>query len=96
MGIYVYASEQVPASELVLHTATHGFTAEIYATASTPDPNDFGASHWVSVSKSVVVTRRERFRLGTGGRSYRYYLVWITKLPQDSNHASINEIELDR
>ena len=96
VGLYVYASGQVPASELVLHTTTHGFTAKIYATASEPDPNDFTASNWVPVSKSIVVTRREGFRLSTGGKSYRYYLVWITKLPSNSNHAAVNEIQLYR
>ncbi len=96
VGIYVYASSPVAATRLDLYTSTPGFTAVIYGTSSTPNLYHFGDTHWVPLTRSVAVAASRKFRLNTDGHGYRYYLVWITKLPQDSNHAAINEIDLYR
>ena len=48
---------------------------------------------WRRVGGGVVDRRRQRFPLDTGGRSYRYYLVWITELPEQ-NKAVIQELSL--
>ncbi len=94
VGIYVDASRSVPARRLSLYTTTRGFTAAVYGTNTKPDLYHFGDSHWVPLSHSVEVAATRNFNLNTGGHSYRYYLLWITKLPPDGNHAAVNEIEL--
>jgi serine/threonine-protein kinase len=35
-----------------------------------------------------------RFTLSTDGKSYRYYLVWITKLGDGQQRAQLSEIRL--
>jgi hypothetical protein len=40
--------------------------------------------------------KKQRITLNTAGKSYRYYLVWITALPPGNNYAAINEIALYR
>jgi eukaryotic-like serine/threonine-protein kinase len=96
VGIYVYAPSPVAATELKLYTTTPGFTAAIYGTSSQPDLHDFNASNWVGLTHSVEVAALRNFRLNTGGHDYRYYLVWITELPQGHESAAVNEVELYR
>ena len=38
--------------------------------------------------------RSRRFKLDTGDRQYRYYLVWITALPPDENQVAITQLTL--
>jgi hypothetical protein len=37
---------------------------------------------------------KQRFNLDTGGKRYRYYLVWITALPPGADLVEIGEIGL--
>ncbi|MDX6699020.1 MAG: eukaryotic-like serine/threonine-protein kinase [Solirubrobacteraceae bacterium] len=91
VGIYVDAEPGVAARALELRTPDPGFTAAVYATDAGP-PKDITA--WTVVSPAATVTeKRQRFALNTGGRSYRWYLVWITKL---SGQAKIAELYLFR
>ncbi len=50
---------------------------------------------WAPVSRRVRVDETERIRLDTGGREYRYYLLWIVQLPEQ-NRAAIQELSLYR
>ena len=38
--------------------------------------------------------RKQRFKLDTGDKRYRYYLVWITKLPPDEAQVGITQVTL--
>jgi serine/threonine protein kinase len=96
VGIFVRPGNATTAVKMVVDTATSGFAATIYATASQPDPNSFTASNWVQVGRANDVSQRQPFPLQTDGKRYRYYLVWITSLPSNSDYASINEIKLYR
>jgi serine/threonine-protein kinase len=42
----------------------------------------------------MTVAGHQALPLATGGTRYRYYLVWITKLPPGSNSVSLNEVSL--
>jgi hypothetical protein len=46
------------------------------------------------VGGGTLKSKDERLTLDTGGRRYRYYLVWITKLPADEDRVEISEIAL--
>jgi eukaryotic-like serine/threonine-protein kinase len=96
VGLYVDAAKQVAATALKLFTSTPGFTATIYGTSSKPDLYSFPDSRWERLTQTVAVAAERDFRLKTDGHSYRYYLVWITKLPPGGESASINEIDLYR
>ena len=97
VGLYLDAKPGVKARTLVINTATPGFAVQIYGRSSTPNPATFdvGAGGWVSVGASASVTRRDNVHLSAGTR-YRYYLIWITKLPLRPNYVSLNEVTLYR
>jgi eukaryotic-like serine/threonine-protein kinase len=91
VGIYVDASPGVAAKALQIRTPDPGFSAAVYAADSGP-PTDI--SGWKIVSPTRTVTEQSaRFDLTSPAR-HRYYLVWITKLPQ--GQAKIAEIYLLR
>jgi serine/threonine-protein kinase len=94
VGIYVSTGSAKAAAKMVVDTTTRGFNAKIYATNTTPNPDSFSASDWQPVGGSDDVTSSQQFALHTDGKSYRYYLFWITTLPPNSQHISVNEIKL--
>ncbi len=96
VGLYVNASPGTAARKVVIDTVTPGFAATIYATNSAPSAANFGASGWVDVGSAQSVARRQSITLSSGTTRYRYFLVWITKLPATSQSVSLNEISLYR
>ncbi|HEX2110051.1 MAG TPA: protein kinase [Gaiellaceae bacterium] len=68
--------------ELTIVSGTPGFTAIVRA-------GDSVDGEFVEVSAGEEVGERTTFDLDTGGRRYRYYLVWITRLDEV---AHVNEI----
>jgi tRNA A-37 threonylcarbamoyl transferase component Bud32 len=93
VGIYVDAKPQVAAVELQVQTQQPGFRATIYAAPSGPVPDAVPAG-WTKLASGTVNTGDKRFKLDTGGKPYRYYLVWITKLGEGDERAEISEIRL--
>ncbi len=93
VGIYVDAKPAVRATALEINTPRAGWTAEIYGARSGP-PEEFPASGWRRLGGGEVERRKQRFPLDTG-RSYRYYLVWITDLTGEDK-VEISEIQLLR
>jgi serine/threonine-protein kinase len=84
------------AKEMVIHTATPGWSLAVYARTTRPNPDTFdtGSSGWVALTTLPSVAATQRVVLNTAGKRYRYYLVWITKLPPNNNLVTINEITL--
>src|ERR687898_936994 len=89
VGIYVDAAKPIAARAFSLVTATPGFRARVYASETVP-ANIRG---WVPVSPVQEVNEDHTFRLRTRGREFRYYLLWITELPEQ-NKAEIQELSL--
>jgi hypothetical protein len=51
---------------------------------------------WTKVSSTVDdVAEDQRFELDTAHRRFRYYLVWITELPE-SGKVDIRELSLEK
>ncbi len=93
-GLYVDAAPGVAAKEVRIIDKTPGFTATIYARngappASWPDPG------WTQVSSPTIVGSSTALPLNTQGRSYRYYLVWVTDLG-GHEQLSLDEVTLYR
>ncbi len=82
VGIYIDAAPGVAAHILQVRTEKAGWTAEIHG-ARTGPPKAIDDNGWVKLGGGEVRSRRERFALDTAGVRFRYYLVWITKLPPD-------------
>jgi serine/threonine-protein kinase len=95
VGVYVDMSPGTTADELVIDTTTPGFSAQILAQDTTPDPSQFG-THWVKLATVSFVHRTQVIPVRTGATRYTYYLVWITKLPPGSEFATLEEIDLYR
>ncbi len=95
VGIYVDANPGVEAHTVVILTSTPGWSAQIWATNTTPNPNASSFSAWTLAGSASHVHHSQRIRL-TVNKRYRYYLVWITSLPPGQNSASVNEVTLYR
>jgi serine/threonine-protein kinase len=93
VGLYVDASPGVAAAAVVIDTSTPGFTAQILARNTPVDRNTFGG--WTQVAPNTVVRSGRRIGLSSHTR-YRFYLVWITKLPPNRRSASLGEVTLYR
>jgi serine/threonine-protein kinase len=95
VGLYVDASPGLAAKRLDLRTGTPGWTGAIYGARSGP-PQQFDQGGWVKLADVADVQRSTRVTLATRGRSFRFYLVWITKLPPDGTQVSISDLGLLR
>jgi serine/threonine-protein kinase len=99
-GLYLDASPGVAARAVEIQTSTPGFAMQIYGANQEPPslPNGnstaLGARGWEGpIGGSAAVANKETIRFA-GGRSYRYYLIWLTSLPPGMQLATINELTL--
>jgi eukaryotic-like serine/threonine-protein kinase len=94
VGIYVDAKPGVEAVRMEIQTTEPGWTAEIYGANGDAVPPDIDTG-WTRIGDVNMRRDRQRFRINEQGESFRYYLVWITSLPE-SQRAEISEIALFR
>jgi serine/threonine-protein kinase len=92
VGVYVDAKPSVDARAMEVVTPTPGFTADVYAKPDDGPPQSL--EELTSVGSFTADRTTNRVRLDTGGRRFRYYLVWITRLPEGEESAKIAEIRL--
>jgi len=95
VGLYVDAPPPVAARKIIVQTPTPGWTATIYA-ANAPRPTGAPPSGWTDLGELQATKSKNEVTLDTGTQRYRYYLVWITKLPEGEDSAEISEISLLR
>lgn len=84
VGLLLDAGRPVQLRQLGFSTATPGFTAEIKASN---DPTNVDTV----VSPSQVATNVTYYSIRPG-QSYRFYVIWITRLGGGRNQAYINEV----
>src|SRR4051812_24004479 len=90
VGLYVSAARPVGATRLDLWTRTPGYDVTVYAA----DQPGAKISDWgKAVARVKSVGSKEQIPLDTAGEPRRYYLIWITKLP-DGNKADIAQVRL--
>jgi eukaryotic-like serine/threonine-protein kinase len=92
VGIYIDAKPRVDAKSIEIDSKP-GWRAELYAAPAGPVPASLDQG-WVKVGAGTVSQDSQRLRLSTDGKSYRYYLVWITRLPPGASQVEISEIKL--
>lgn len=95
VGIYVDARPSTRAKRLELQTPTPGLDVEIYGAKKGP-PDKLPDPGWVKLGALANVGRRKQIPLSSGASAYRFYLVWITKLPPNATQAKVAEIALLR
>ena len=86
VGVVLDAGTLVEITRLTVVTDTPGFTAEVQATNT-----EGGTPEKVSDSKVVGMTTTFDISLNGLGPK-RYYVIWITRLPSNSNVAHVNEV----
>jgi len=91
VGLYVDAGSPTQARRLDLVTSTPGATVSVYAANRVPE--EIGG--WRKVSEDVQTDEKEQIAIDTARRPYRYYLLWITTLPEDGK-ADVQELVLRR
>src|SRR3954464_12718615 len=94
VGIYVDAKPGVAARAIDVISPTRNWEGDIYAAPNGPLPTSLdGFTKLAPITQSKT---RTRVNLDPAGKRYRYYLVWITKLPPEGSSVSIAEIRLFR
>jgi serine/threonine-protein kinase len=96
VGLYLDTNPGIVARAMIVHTTTPGWSLTVYARNSKPNPDTFdsGPNGWVAITSLPSVAAAQRLTLNTNGKRYRYYLVWITKLPPNHNLVTISEVTL--
>jgi serine/threonine protein kinase len=82
VGVVLQTARPVALGRLIVRSDTPGFEAVVKAGAKRDGPFE-------DVSESAQVGTRTAFELDTGGKDYRYYLLWITSL---DGVAHVNEV----
>jgi serine/threonine-protein kinase len=100
VGIYVDADPGVAARSMRVDTPEPGWTAEVFASDRQPqrsatDPPDKDPAFHLVANPQTITERSAQIPLSTAGHPYRYYLLWITRLPP-SGQAKVAEIYLFR
>ena len=98
VGLYIDAAPKVAATQIEIDTPKPGWQAEIYVAPDGPAPDGAPgeSDEWSKVAGGAVKRKRQRFKLRAGGKQYRYYLVWITKLPPGQERVEISDVSLFR
>ncbi len=101
VGLYLDAAPGVVARGIEIQTPTPGFTAAIYASnnfhQSLPygDATPLAQRGWTQLASARTVGASTTIPLGNPGRvRYRYYLIWIVRLPPSSEVAEVSEVTL--
>jgi tRNA A-37 threonylcarbamoyl transferase component Bud32 len=98
VGLYLDAGTPLAARRLDIRTPTPGFEVKIYGSNQPPlprpDPRSF--LRWGPVLAEKKVDAKRSISIDTGGRSLRYYLVWIVTLPPTGGKAEIGTLRLLR
>jgi tRNA A-37 threonylcarbamoyl transferase component Bud32 len=100
VGIYVDADPGVAAKSMEVDTPEPGFTAEVFASdrqpsrSATDPPEKIGSLTLVAPPRPIT-EQKVKIPLTTAGHPYRYYLLWITRLPP-SGQAKVAEVFLFR
>ncbi len=93
VGLYVDAEPSVNGRRLEIQTPEPGWKMEIYGARERPS-DEWPSDDWTKLGGGTVESRKQSFKLDTGDRRYRYYLVWITALPPDSDQVAITQLTL--
>jgi serine/threonine-protein kinase len=92
VGAYVDAAPGVEATRIEIRSRTPGWSGAIYG-ARRNLPSELPSDGWVKLADVNDAKARERIAL-PAGTSLRYYLVWITSLPEDSDRVELSEVVL--
>jgi hypothetical protein len=93
VGLYVDAAPSVNGRRLEIQTEEPGWRMELYAARDKP-ADQWPSDNWTRIGGGTVERPKQSFKLDTGDRNFRYYLVWITALPPDEGKVAITQLTL--
>jgi tRNA A-37 threonylcarbamoyl transferase component Bud32 len=100
LGVSLDAAPGVAARAIEIQSPTPGFTAAVFASTG---PSSKSASAggeslkelgWTQLAPAHTIGSRTTVAINASGSVYRYYLIWITKLPVGHQTAEISEVTL--
>jgi eukaryotic-like serine/threonine-protein kinase len=94
VGLYLDVGRPVVARALRVVTPVEGWTLDLYV-SNPPVPET--VADWTRVGSGELDATRKTFNLDTGSQRFRYYLVWVTRLPANPGggfRAAISELKL--
>jgi serine/threonine-protein kinase len=92
VGLYIDAAPTVAATRMEIQTPTSGWQGDVYV-ARTSVPDTLPDPGWKRVAAIEASKNKLSVKLATDGESFRYYLIWITKLPKEGN-VKLAEVDL--
>ena len=94
VGIYIDAAPSVAAVVMQIVSPEKGWSGAVYGAEPGSGPPE-QISHWTKLGTIPPVSKtKTRVDLTTGKSRYRYYLVWITKLPPPASGESRNAVSI--
>jgi serine/threonine-protein kinase len=90
----VDAKPDVAARAIEVVTPTKGWRGAIYVAPNGAPPESLDGFRRLADIRATKT--RNRVDLDTATNRYRYYLVWITRLPPEKERAAISEVRLFR
>lgn len=95
VGLYIDAKPGVVARQLDIRTTTTGWEGKVYVSNSV-DPNATDLTGWKDIGASITADRKTfSVPLDTANQRFRYYLIWITKLPP-AGVVAISDVVLQK
>lgn len=89
IGLYVDAQPKTTVRDIRLLTSTPGFDAQFYASDTTPPATGGWPGSWTQVGSQNDIQNNQTIPLSSGSNAYRYWLVWITKLPPAQEYVGL-------
>ncbi|HEY7830195.1 MAG TPA: hypothetical protein VIC06_06480 [Solirubrobacteraceae bacterium] len=85
---------------LEVDTTTPGMTVEVFGANGSKLPATITDPAWTKLTPSHLVKKKAAtIKLGTGGKAFRFLVLWLTKAPESAvgtptapGHVSINEV----
>ncbi len=97
VGLAIDAKPGVVARQMEIRTPTPGWSGKVLAAAGgTAPPATIDDPAWTDVGTIPAAKSVTRVNLDTGGKAYRWYLVWIEKFAPGQEQVEISEVYLYR
>ena len=92
VGIYVDARPGAAATEMRIRSPTPGWSGTVYGAPAGSGPPKQLDQGWTSIGDIATASASTRVKLA--GTRYRYFLIWIQRLPPKQSSVKISEIAL--
>ncbi|MBJ7470404.1 MAG: serine/threonine protein kinase [Solirubrobacteraceae bacterium] len=97
VGIYIDAKPSVKATKIEIQSETPGWSGQIFAAPNGALPQTVPGNGWVRAATITDAGETLKVPLErTATEAHRYYLVWITELPEGENSVGLREIVLSK